>query len=131
MLKSFCSFLGRLGWFGCVLICGVALSQAAGVVSAAPVEEVVVEEGPDAGQLRSLESVTDAELWLETWVPVGMSYEQAPEFFDAADEVFFESSEQLWVFAYRSAKTGRWIAWVAFDAEGDTVVHTAGIPLTD
>lgn len=84
---------------------------------------------PSAAQLRRLRSAADVELWLAREVPDGFTLAEAPEFFAAADEVFFNAEENLHVYAYRSAVTGRWIAWVAFDAERGGVVHTAAIDL--
>lgn len=82
---------------------------------------------PEATQLRALATAAEAEFWLERHVPEGFTLGDAPEFFEAADEVFFNAEEGLLIFAYRSALTGKWIAWVAFDAQGAGVVHTAAI----
>ena len=59
----------------------------------------------------------------------GLHARRGSRFFEAADEVFFNAEENLYVYAYRSAATGRWIAWVAFDADRAGVVHTAAIEL--
>jgi hypothetical protein len=84
---------------------------------------------PNASQLRRLRTAAEVELWLAREVPEGFSIAEAPGFFEAADEVFFNAEENLFVYAYRSAETGRWIAWVAFDADRSGVVHTAAINL--
>ena len=90
---------------------------------------VAVESEPSACLLRRLKHATEVELWLGREVPEGLTLAEAPEFFAAADEVFFSEEENLFVYAYRSAETGRWIAWVAFDADRTGVVHTAAIDL--
>lgn len=84
---------------------------------------------PKAAQLKALASAAEAELWLETLIPEGFTLGEAPAFFEAADEVFYQAEEDLLVFAYRSSVTGKWIAWVAFDADRTGVVHTAAIDL--
>jgi hypothetical protein len=84
---------------------------------------------PNAVQLRRLGSAAEVELWLAREVPEGFTLAEAPGFFEAADEVFFNAEENLFIYAYRSAVTGRWIAWVAFDADRTGVVHTAAIEL--
>ncbi len=82
---------------------------------------------PSASQLRRLKSVAEVECWLAHEVPEGLTLSEAPDFFAAADEVFFNAEENLFIYAYRSASTGGWIAWVAFDADRTGVVHTAAI----
>lgn len=84
---------------------------------------------PVAGQLKALGSAAEAELWLGQRILPGFTLAEAPEFFADADEVFFEEAEGLFVYAYRSAVTGKWIAWIAFDAERSGVLHTAAIDL--
>lgn len=72
---------------------------------------------------------SDAELWLLTYFPPGTTLAEAPHFFAAANEVFFDAEEQLLFFTYRSHEEGRWIAWVAFDPERGAVAHTAAARL--
>ena len=84
---------------------------------------------PNPVQLRRLRCAAEVELWLAREIPEGFTLAEAPGFFEAADEVFFNAEENLYVYAYRSAATGRWIAWVAFDADRAGVVHTAAIEL--
>jgi hypothetical protein len=84
---------------------------------------------PSPVQLRRLRCAAEVELWLAREIPEGFTLAEAPGFFEAADEVFFNQEENLYVYAYRSAATGRWIAWVAFDADRAGVVHTAAIEL--
>lgn len=84
---------------------------------------------PDAAQLRHLGDAVQAELWLSQKILPGFTLAEAPEFFASADEVFFDAEENLFIYAYRSAVTGKWVAWVAFDAERTGVVHTSAIAL--
>ena len=123
------------GLFLCSLL-GLGLLGAAPQVQAAPkaagsAPRSVVSQGfePSASQLRRLRNAADVELWLAREVPEGLTLAEAPEFFADADEVFFNAEENLYVYAYRSAATGRWIAWVAFDPQRTGVVHTAAIDL--
>jgi len=119
-----CSLLGA----GFLAVAPVGHAQCkARVVSVRSAESQGLE--PSASQLRRLRSAADVELWLAREVPEGFTLAEAPEFFAAADEVFFNAEENLHVYAYRSAVTGRWIAWVAFDADRSGVVHTAAIDL--
>lgn len=84
---------------------------------------------PSASQLRRLKCAAEVELWLAREIPEGLTIAEAPGFFEAADEVFFNAEENLYIYAYRSSVTGRWMAWVAFDADRTGVVHTAAIEL--
>ena len=114
-----------------VLLCAGGLG-AAGLRMEAAQKPGAVDAGafePSAVQLKRLASATDAELWLAREIPQGLTLAEAPDFFGAADEVFFNAEENLYVYAYRSAVTGRWIAWVAFDADRTAVVHTAAVEL--
>lgn len=115
-----------------VIVCAAGLGFAGAHAQAAepgePAGSVVAFE-PSAAQLKRLASAVDAEAWLAREIPAGLTLAEAPEFFAAADEVFFNEEENLFIYAYRSAATGRWIAWVAFDAGRTGVVHTAGIEL--
>ena len=113
-----------------------ALAAVAGTASvpvhAAPAEAEMAScpatpDGPDAAKLKALDSAEAAERWLAREIPAGSALEDAPEFFEAADEVFFNTEESLWIYAYRSAATGKWIGWVAFDAERTAVTHTAAV----
>jgi hypothetical protein len=120
-----------LGFAGAVLALGSGVARGAEEETTRVEEQAgaVVAAGPSAERLKALERAEEAELWLEQAIPVGFTVGEAPEFFEAADEVFFEAGEGLHVFAYRSAETGRWIAWVAFDADRSGVIHTAAIEL--
>ena len=114
-----------------VLVCAGALGFA-GLRMEAAQKPGTAEAGafePSAAQLKRLASAADAEVWLAREIPQGLTLAEAPEFFGAADEVFFNAEENLHVYAYRSAVTGRWIAWVAFDADRAAVVHTAAVEL--
>lgn len=115
------------------LLCAglVLVGSVSGAATAQAAEGVVVKaEGePRAGQLKALASAAEAELWLETLIPLGFTLGEAPGFFEAADEVFYQAEEGLLIFAYRSSVTGKWIAWVAFDADRTGVLHTAAIDL--
>lgn len=116
-------------WAGLVLVsCATGLTVQAAEAPAAAIRSGAEVE-PSAAQLKALASAAEAELWLETVIPVGFTLREAPAFFEAADEVFYEAEEDLLVFAYRSSVTGKWIAWVAFDADRTGVVHSAAIDL--
>ncbi len=113
-----------------------AVLALAGIMACSPVfaapaaaggARCIVSDGPDAARLKALDSAAAAECWLAREIPEGSSLEDAPEFFEAADEVFFNAEENLWIYAYRSAATGKWIGWVAFDAGRTGVVHTAAV----
>lgn len=127
-------FLTRaaLGLAWTTLGLGAGLTRAAAAAPAVEKAEPKIVEaagGPSAAKLKALASAAEAELWLEQAIPAGLTVGEAPDFFEAADEVFFEAGEGLHVFAYRSAETGKWIAWVAFDADRNGVAHTAAIEL--
>lgn len=124
--------------FASALVCAMIAPASASVARAATPgtgagigagTEERLDREPRAERLKALASALEAELWLEAEFPEGFTLAEAPEFFAAADEVFFEAQEQLLVFAYRSALTGRWIAWVAFDSAGRGVVHSAAVEL--
>lgn len=92
-------------------------------------ECIAADLEPCAAQLKRLKTAAEVEAWLAREVPEGLSLAEAPEFFAAADEVFLSAEEGLFLYVYRSAATGRWTAWVAFDADRTGVVHTAAIDL--
>lgn len=124
----FCRVVSRLGVGAGLLSLAVSHAEA----SANETSGVVLQAGvfePSAMQLSRLTNAADVELWLEREIPVGLTLAEAPEFFAAADEVFFNAEENLFIYAFRSAATGRWVAWVAFDADRTGVVHTAAIDL--
>lgn len=118
-------------------VLAVSLFAAAAAASGAPVclaasaaceaRAAAKPAGPDASRLKALNHAEAAERWLAREIPAGFALEDAPEFFEAADEVFFNAEENLWIYAYRSAATGKWIGWVAFDVERTGVVHTAAV----
>lgn len=122
-------FLARR--FSMIAILASAGIAAGSLVRAAPAgaegARCIVSDGPDAARLKALDSAEAAECWLAREIPAGASLEDAPEFFEAADEVFFNAEENLWIYAYRSAATGKWLGWVAFDAGRTGVVHTAAV----
>lgn len=109
------------------------------VLGTGPMAQVAVQAAPDRGEapveepvarrLKVLATAHEAEQWLAQAIPVGLTLREAPDFFAAADEVFFEPEETLLIFAYRSATAGAWIAWVAFDEDCAGVLHTAAIDL--
>lgn len=105
----------------------LAQSHSGGDASAALSGTVAEPVGPDAAKLKALDNAEAAERWLAREIPAGSALEDAPDFFEAADEVFFNAEESLWIYAYRSAATGKWIGWVAFDAERTAVTHTAAV----
>ena len=80
-------------------------------------------------ELSALPNADAAEDWLADTIPLGTALADAPDFFAAANEVFYDADEDLVVFVYRSSGHGRWIAWVSFDSERVGVVHTAAIDL--
>lgn len=122
--------LSALRVFGCVFAFGMAASAAHAAPQTGPESRVgSADFEPSASLLRRLKNAEEVELWLAREIPQGLTLAEAPEFFAAADEVFFNAEENLYVYAYRSAETGRWIAWVAFDADRSGVVHTAAINL--
>ncbi len=105
----------------------LAQARSAGDAPDALFELAAEPAGPDAAKLKALDSAGAAERWLAREIPAGFALEDAPDFFEAADEVFFNAEESLWIYAYRSASTGKWIGWVAFDAERTAVTHTAAV----
>ena len=112
----------------------LALALGAGPVAqataqAAPSRDEALAAESSAKQLRVLATAHEAEQWLGQAIPVGLTLREAPDFFAAADEVFFEPEQALLIFAYRSATAGAWIAWVAFDEDCAGVLHTAAIDL--
>ena len=115
----------RLAWFLCA---GVLLpSFAAPCLKAAPAAEAPVPSL--VAELAARPDAEAAEDWLADVIPPGTALADAPDFFAAASEVFYDADENLVVFVYRSSNRGRWIAWVSFDSERVGVVHTAAIDL--
>lgn len=105
------------------------IAQAEEVSLAEPVRGEAVEVAPRVWQFTHLTTAAEAERWLAREIPDGLMLLEAPDFFAAADEVFFNAEEDLFIYAYYSAETGKWVAWVAFDADRARVVHTAAIDL--
>lgn len=115
--------LGLLGPAAAVCLA----TDSAGAAASHAAEPAISEPGAD--QLKRSIDAEAAEAWLARAIPEGLMMAEAPEFFAAADEVFYNAEEDLFIYAYRSAATGRWIAWVAFDSDRARVAHTAAIEL--
>ena len=111
------------------LFAGVLLPAASATRLTAAPSLVARASGPSLAELTALPDADSAEDWLEQAIPVGTALADAPDFFAAASEVFYDADENLVVFVYRSSDRGRWIAWVSFDSERVGVVHTAAIDL--
>ncbi len=128
MAQRFLPLPSRVSRLALCLFAGVVLPSfaapglKAGPAAEAPAPSLVAE-------LVGLPNAGAAEEWLANAIPLGTALADAPDFFAAASEVFYDADENLVVFVYRSSDRGRWIAWVSFDSERVGVVHTAAIDL--
>ncbi|TAG31284.1 MAG: hypothetical protein EAZ36_03095 [Verrucomicrobia bacterium] len=81
----------------------------------------------DASDLIAQPNASAAQRWLETCFPVGTTLADAPHFFAAAQEVFYDAEESLLFFVYRSSEPDQWTAWIGFDPERGVVTQAAAI----
>ncbi len=106
------------------LLLTLALHPLAAAPLAPPVTEHIFT-AINAADLAAQPDALAAEAWLLKSIPAGTALADAPDFFAAAHEVFYDPQEGLMVFVYRSATSPRWKAWVSFDPQRAGVVHSA------
>ncbi len=119
-------------WAGALLPTSVTLAGACGPCpSGTPVAACSPAPNPHtaAADFLTQPDAAAADTWLTHAIPVGTTLADAPDFFAAASEVFYDADEDLMVFVYRSAERGRWLAWVSFDARRMSVVNTSAVEL--